>query len=1039
MGERRQITAMFCDMVGSTSLSQRLDPEDTQQVVQHFRARCSKAVERYEGLVSRYLGDGVLIHFGFPTAHEDDAERAVRAGLSILRGADDEQLKDGEAVQVRIGIATGLVVVANLEDAAEVPEKSLVGNALNLAARLQGLAEPNGMVISDLTRRLVGNLFEFDDLGVLELKGFNEPQQVWAVRSEARSEGRFRAQRAMAGLPDFVGRSWEFELLRERWSRAQSGAGQVVLVSGEAGIGKSRLLEQLCADIADDDYTRMRYFCLPYHSNTPFYSVIDQMERAAGIERGQGTETKLERLAAALGPRFRDDPTVMTLCAELLSIPTEGSFPALALTAQQRRLRTQEVLVDMVGELAKAKPVLNLFEDAHWIDPSSNELMERAVARAAEMRLLVVMTGRPEYQPDWIDLPHVTSLALNRLDYDHSLRIAEGIAGGKALPEAVATEILKRTDGVPLFVEELTKALMESGLLAEEEKGYRLVGELPALVVPNTLRDSLMARLDRLGPAKSIAQAGAVIGRSFTFGLLAQITEHGEDHLVEALDSLIDAGLMTRRGLPPDATYTFKHALVQDTAYRSLLRGRRAEIHGWIAQVLEEQFPTVREQEPEVLAHHYLESGRTGPALDHLEKAGLRALGRSNYVEGIASLRKALELLAEQPDSLERDERELRLQTALGGALIATRGFAAPETGATYERAAELCRRVGEDTPSLNPVRYGVFVYHLVQSELALARELAEEFERAAQSQTDPTSHLAASRTLGSCLTFMGEWDEALVNLDRALDLYDRGRHGGLAVTYAQDPRIAALALKSWALLHTGRLDEAVELGESAVTEAHAFGHLHTTAYTLGLAGIMLHQFRGDVPRASKGTEILADTCSRQPVPLWSGLALCLQGWAIGMNGDIEGGLVQLRQGYDEFVATGAKLFLPYYNALMAELHSADGDHQAALDRLDEAQRMMAAKPEGWFAAELDRIQGDMLCAVGEVEKAEASYGRGLARARAQGGLLGELRCASGLAELRRGNDAAKAGLTHLRSIFERFDQGLESHDLVRARKLLEG
>jgi class 3 adenylate cyclase/predicted ATPase len=1035
-GEHRQITAVFCDIVGSTRLAGELGAEEMHAVVQRFRVLCADAVARFDGVVSRYMGDGVLIYFGYPAAHEDDAERAVRAGLDIQRCLAEARSADGYPVHARIGIATGSVVVSELASGELDPERTVLGNALNLAARVQDCAGADGVAIGPLTRRLLGELFLVEDLGEQPLKGFDEPVAIHRIIGEADRLGRFQAQRAAGGLGHFVGRGWELDLLHDRWDHARAGDGQVVLVSGEAGIGKSRLIEQLSLRVRANGGNRILLSCTPYHGNTPFQPVVAQLTHEGGLEASMPAAERLARLRGVLGPLHGQDPTALTLCARLLSVPTEGLLAPLGLTAQQQRRRTQEVLIEVLAERARACPVLLVCEDAHWIDPSTNELIERVAARCPGLQLLLVITARPEYRVGWADLPHVASLMLSRLDQRHAVEIAEGAAGGKSLPGVLIEEILKRTDGVPLFVEELTKNLVESGVLVEHPDRFELAGALPSLTVPSTLRDSLTARLDRLGDAKAVAQAGAVIGRSFGCELLAEVAGVDRGQLAEAMARLVGAGLIVAQGDPPDAIYTFKHALVQDTAYRSMLTARRKALHGRIAEVIESRFPETREQEPEVLARHWLAAGDTARALDYLESAGMRGLARSSYVEGIASLRQALELLERMDPSPERLGRELRLQTALGGALIATRGFAAGETGAAYARAAELCGLIGETT-SLYPVRYGVFVFHLVRGELARARELAREFVKSAEAHEDPAHHLAAHRTLGSCLTFMGEWRDARQHLDRALDLYDRGRHAGLAVTYAQDPRISALALKSWLVLQQGRFDDALALSDAAVSEAQAFEHLHTLAYALGIGGIMVPQFCRDLHGTREAARALSELCRRQPVPLWGSLAFCLEGWCIGMNGDIEAGIRQLTQGYNDFVATGARLFRPYYNTLIADLHLAGGDPKPGLERLELAQQQMQDHHEGWFAAELDCRHADALRTAGDTVAAEARYHRGLTHARAQHGLLSELRLSVGLATLLRDRGDIDAARGLLEPLTGRFEQGFERPDLVGARRLL--
>ncbi|HWX26412.1 MAG TPA: adenylate/guanylate cyclase domain-containing protein, partial [Steroidobacteraceae bacterium] len=686
--ERRQVTVMFSDLVGSTALAARMDPEDLREVISAYQKCVAETVRSFGGFVAKYMGDGVLVYFGYPQAHEDDAERAVRAGLELIPAA--ASLKTQTSLQTRVGIATGLVVVGDLIGSGVAQEQAVVGETPNLAARLQGVAEPNNVVIAESTRKLVGNLFELGDLGPKELKGIAEPVRAWAALRPASVESRFEAFHA-TGLTELVGRDEELELLLRRWSRGNSGEGQVVLLSGEAGIGKSRLTAALLKRLSTEPHTRLRYFCSPQHTDSALYPIISQMERAAGLMHEDSQPSKLDKLDTVLTQSFtsRQDAA---LFAEMLSLANDGRYPTLEMAPLQRRQKTLEALTTQLAALSQSKPVLMIFEDVHWIDPTSLEALGRTVDRIRTLGVLLIVTYRPEFEPPWIGRPHVTAVTLNRLGEREIAALIDGVTGNKPLPESVRQDIIERTDGIPLFVEEMTRAVLEAGA----EDAQRAVAAIPSpsVAVPASLHALLMARLDWLGSAKEVAQIGAVIGREFSHALVAAVARKPEEKLRSALDRLIAAGLLFRQGVAPHASYLFKHALVQDAAYGTLLREPRRALHARIADVLEAQFSAVAE--PELLAHHYTEAGRIEQAIDYWLKAGQRAMQRSANIEAERHLRKGLELLIGLPETTARDFREITLQNTLGVCLMPTRGFGNPEVAAAFTRAAEICKRVDD-------------------------------------------------------------------------------------------------------------------------------------------------------------------------------------------------------------------------------------------------------------------------------------------------------------------------------------------------------
>ncbi len=706
---------MFCDLVGSTALAASMDPEDLREVISAYQKCAAETVRRFDGFVAKYMGDGVLVYFGYPQAHEDDAERAVRAGLDLISGLAG--LKTRASLQTRIGIATGLVVVGDLIGSGEAQERGMVGETPNLAARLQGIAEPNSVVIAEDTRRLLGSLFELQNVGPKELKGIAGSVRAWSVLRPSSVESRFEALHA-GQLTDLVGRDEECELLLRRWSKAKTGEGHVVLLSGEAGIGKSRLTAALLEHLVAEAHTRLRYFCSPQHTDSAFHPIINQMGRAAGLEHDDTPQAKLDKLDALLAQTSTSKQDI-ALLAQLPSLPNDGRYPPLDLTPQQRRQKTIDALISQIEMLTRSSPVLMIFEDAHWSDPSSLELLGRTLDRIATLPVLLIVTFRPEFEPPWIGRPYVTTLTINRLGNREVSAMIDRMIGNNPLLASIRQDIVARTDGIPLFVEEMTKAVVEAG---NEGEARQTAAAIPStiLAVPATLHASLMARLDRLGGAKEVAQVGAAIGREFSHALLASVMRHPEAKLGSALDQLISAGLLFRQGVPPHSTYLFKHALVQDAAYGTLLRESRRALHARIADALESQFPEIAETQPELLARHCTEAGMSEKAAGLWGKAGKQSLERSALVEAAQQLARALDLIAALPATPALRREQIKFQVALIAPLMYVKGYAAPETKSAVERAqllieqAEALGESPENSLLLLLVLYGFWVANYV-------------------------------------------------------------------------------------------------------------------------------------------------------------------------------------------------------------------------------------------------------------------------------------------------------------------------------------
>ncbi|MBP2433906.1 MULTISPECIES: adenylate/guanylate cyclase domain-containing protein [Bradyrhizobium] len=1033
--ERRQVTVMFSDLVGSTSLSARMDPEDLREVISAYQTCVADTVRRFGGFVAKYMGDGVLIYFGYPQAHEDDAERAVRAGLEAIAAV--RALKFSVPLQARVGIATGLVVVGDLIGSGVAQERGIIGETPNLAARLQAMADPNAVIVAESTRRLLGNLFELKDLGPREIKGIPGCIGAWAALRPSLAEGRFEALHA-GGLTELIGRQEELELLLRRWSKAKTGQGQVVLLSGEPGIGKSRLSAAVMERLAFEPHTRLRYFCSPHHQDSALQPIIAQLERAARFEREDTPEAKLEKLAALLAS-VAPPPEDEALLAELLLLPTEGRFPPLSLAPQEKKEKTFEALLRQLQGLARQFPVLMIFEDAHWSDPSSREVFDHVVDRVRGLPILLVVTFRPEYAPPWVGLAHVTTLTLNRLDRAEGIALVRRIAGNKDLPDEIVDEIVERTDGVPLFVEELTKSALES---AANDEGASFVARAPhpALAIPATLHASLMARLDRLGPwAKEIAQIGATIGRDFSYELLAAVADRRDAELHAALDQLADAGLVFRRGTPPQATYLFKHALLQDAAYATLLRKPRRDLHARVARGLAEWFPEKIEARPELLAHHCAEAGAIDEAAMYWGKAAQLAIRRSAMIEARNQLTRALSLLGTLAETPEWSRLELDLQVALGGTLIATRGWAAPETGFAFARALELCERL-RDTSQLLPTLYGQYVFHLVRAELRASHEVAQRALDAAQSTHDAAALVIGHRSVGISLIHLGKLDAARAHLEQAIGHYDPDTHRDLAFRYAYDPLVACKGyLASLTLTQMGYLDQALRRIDEAIAYAETLSHRPSTAFAL-LHACYCHFFRRDEGLLRQRAAALIAECSKQGFAFWLAGGGIYAGWSKVEGGDIEAGLRQLRDGLAKWRAAEASLLMPMHLVVLAEACLRAGQANDALAAVTEALACVERSEERVFDAQVHRCYGDVLLAQSDRNAAEAegSYRHALEIARGQNARLLELRAASSLARLWR--DQGKHGKARdlLAPVYGWFTEGFDTLDLKQAESLLD-
>jgi class 3 adenylate cyclase/predicted ATPase len=1056
--ERRQLTVMFCDLVGSTALSARLDPEDLREVVRQYQQTCAEVIQRHEGYIAQYLGDGLLVYFGYPTAHEDDARRAIRAGLEIVEAIRLQVTGNGgqakrQPLQVRIGIHTGLVVIGDI-GASGRTEQLALGETPNVAARIQGLAEPNTVLISAATQRLIEGQFECQPFGSHLVKGIDTPIAVYHVQSERQSGGYLEGRTTLTPL---VGREQEVGLLFDRWEQVKEGRGQVILLSGEPGIGKSRLAYTLREQVTSEGSLLFEARCSPYHQHSAFYPLIEGLQRTLLLTRQDTDDEKVQKLERALA--LYNMQETLPLFTALLSLPTPSQSPPLSLTPQKQKERTLQALVQLLVAQAERQATVSVWEDLHWVDPSSLEFLSLLIEQIPTSKLLLVLTFRPEFLPLWKPRSHISQMMLNRLGKKQvEAMIAQG-AAGKDLPSEIINQIRIKADGVPLFVEELTKSVVEARLQVTGNGGRegKLVG---VLAIPATLQEALLARLDRLSTARQVAQLGATLGREFSYELLHAVAPTSETDLQVALAKLVEAEILYQRGIGEQAHYFFKHALIQDTAYQSLLKSTRQQYHQQIALTLEDHFPNTKEKQPELLAYHYTEAGLIQEAIPYWQQAGQRSGQRSANAEAISHLNRALKLLKTLPDTPDRAHQELTLQIAYGSASMAAKGYGVPEVEKAYARARELCQQLGE-APQIFPVLVGLNRIYSARAELHIARELGEQCVTLAQRTNDPSLLVEAHRALGTTLYFLGELTSARSHLEQVIALYKPHRDHSLALFYVIDPAVSGLSYNAWVLWLLGYPDQALKRSQEATTLAQELAH----PFTLSVAQMfcpVLYQFRQEWQTAQERAEegvTLATEREFTSGPLAWGMVL--RGWALSEQGQREEGITQIRQGMAAWRATGAEIGRTHFLALLAEAYGKAAQVEEGLQLLTEALELVDKSGECFYEAELYRLKGTLTLQLekqkakskkqkAKIEtdprpltpdpqsEAEAYFHKAIEIARQQQAKSWELRVSTSLARLWQQQGKKTEAHKLLSDVYNWFTEGFDTKDLQEAKALLE-
>ena len=992
--ERRHLTVLFCDMVGSSALSARLDPEDLRHILRAFQNGCGEAIRNFDGHIARYMGDGILAYFGFPAAHEDDAERAVRAALQATKSVSALSFPGATPIEIRIGIATGLVVVGDLIGEGPSREFALIGEAPNLAAQLQQLAKPNQILVAPNTRRLLGQLFELEDLGEQPVKGHSSPVRIWSVLRSSGVASRFEARRS-AHLTPFIGRDAELVLLHECFDKAKGGKGQFIAISGEPGIGKSRLITTFRRQLPRDSCRPLLFQCSSYHTSSPWYPVIRHLEDALDVSYDAPPSLKLQKLEALIDEvPHKKHASIIPLLAPLLGIPTDTHYPPLDLTPQIQKQRTFAAMLELLFAQSERQPILLICEDIHWIDHTSLQLLDLLRQNVSNRKIMIIASFRPEFN---VSDGTIASINLSRLSPALVVSMVKSLDDSCELPTPVIQQIVAKTDGVPLFVEEVTKTVLTEGL---GTKGQVTSGLAWNPTVPDTLHDSLMARLDQLTSTKTVAQVSAAIGREFSFALLEAVAPLPRQDVREAINRLQEAALLHRRERSAVEMYSFKHALVQDAAYASMLRDERHQLHVRIAETLASKFVDVAEGAPEIIALHYTQAREIVPAIQQWLKAGRQASKRSAFMEAITHFQTALKLLEELQEGAQRFELELQLQQSLASASIAAKGFGADETMRALNRALNLCEKLG-DTPQVFPVLNGLVGVHLMRGEFERARAVAQHLLTLAQRSSDKTALLMGHRLLGMSLFVVGELNAAKRELQSAIELYDPAQHAALALVFSLDFKATAQAYLGLTSVLLGDTEGGVAHNRDALAYAQDLRHWHSISYVLSfLAGAYL--VAGNPRAAYPVAERTIASSTEHGFPQWSAGGLMLRGWARIDLGEIEAGLADIRNSIGGLEATGTLIWMQFAHCLLARALVASRELEPALKLVDKILAEIGATGGRWYEAEIHRLKGDILRGQGKLlSEIESCYETAITVARRQGARVWELRAVEALNALR--------------------------------------
>ena len=1039
-GERKQVTVMFCDMEGFTALSEQIGPEEAYSIMDQVYEILIHKVHDYEGTVNEMTGDGIMALFGAPIALEDGPQRAIRSAYSIhremakLSDKMKQERRDVPRLKMRIGIHTGPVVVGTLGNDLRLEFKA-VGDTVNLASRVEGLAEPGATYVTQDAFKLTEGFFRFEALGEEKIKGKEKPVNVYRVIAPSTRRTRFDVS-AERGLTPFVGRQRELELLLNGFERAKGGRGQAFSIMAEAGVGKSRLLYEFRKAVSNEDVTFLEGKCLSYSRGVAYHPVIDILKSNFEIQEGDHEITeKLKRGLKILGA---NEASTLPYLLELLSVNDNG-IDKTPMNPEVKKTQIIEAVKGITLRGSEIRPLIIAHEDLHWVDKSSEDYFKSLLDSISGARIFILFTYRPDFIHTWGGRTYHSQINLNRLSNQESLLMVSNLLRTDDLDRGLEELILEKTEGVPFFIEEFVKSLKDLKIIEKKDTTYHIAKEIQTITIPAKIEEVIMARVDSLlEGAKGLLQLSSVAGREFSHDLIKRVTDLPEEKLLSHLSILKDSELLYERGIYPQSTHIFKHALIQDAAYQSLLKSTRQKYHETIARVLEEDFTKTAEAHPELLGHHFTEAGLTEKAIPYWQMAGEMAIRRSAHVEAISNFTNGLDLLTALPDSPERAQQELDMQIVIGQALSATQGWGAPEVRQAYTRARELCQQVG-DKSQLFQVVTGLRSFYQLHADYQMAYELGQELLTLAQRQDDPAHLLEAHRGLGLSLFYLGELAAACTHLEQGIALYDPEQHRDHAFLYGQDSGMPCFAYASWALWLRGYPDKALQRIHEALDVAHALSHPFSLAYALAFAASM-HQFRQEASRVQEQAEALMTLSKEQKFTFWFPWGMILRGWALVAQGKCKEGRAEMQQGLTAFQATGTKSLLPYFQALVAEAEGSVGHMEEDLRVLTEEQREVKGTEEPWWEAELQRLKGDLLltCEPEDRAKAEICFLQALTVARSQEAKSLELRAAMSLSRLWQSQDKKEEARNLLSDIYGWFTEGFDTADLIEAKALLE-
>jgi len=956
--ERRQLTVMFCDLVGSSQLSQTLDPEDLREIMQQYRRICTQAIEQSEGYTAQFMGDGILAYFGYPQANEDDARRAAHAGMHILNKLSElnEEISPSFNINlsIRIGIHTGLVVIGDILSQGD--DDLALGTTPNIAARIQDFAAANELLVSADTYKLIQGFFRCHDLGEHELKGFNGNFRLFRV--ETVHERRYFGE-DNEYLPLF-GRKQEASLLSDRLDQAIAGTGQAVLLSGEAGIGKSRLAEFLREQVTGVRHTLIECWGSPLFQNSYLHPIISVLRRFWQLDEYSNDEQRIGRIKTTLYELGMNAEESLPILCDLLGIT--GNFPQLPpLSSMEHKRRTLELLLDILSISANKRLVVVIAEDLHWIDPTTLEFLGLLIDQVPTMRILVLLTYRMEFTPPWKPRAHLTQISINRLTRKQSGQLLKRISKGKTLPLEVFEQIIDKTDGIPFFIEELTRTVLDSDQFIEYDDHYRLRMPMSQFTIPSTLQDSLMSKLDRLGPDKELAQICAIVGREFQHDLLKSVIDTSENQFEKSLSALVLSEMLYQRGLPPHSSYMFRHALVHEAAYQSLLKKTRLKYHHIIAAIITERFPNLVEQNPEIIAHHYHQAGVWNKALQFWLIAGERALRRCAGIDAIIHLNKGLECFKHLPDAERNAAFELTLQARLGMANIMTRGYGSAEVEACFSRAYALSHSIQENNQSF-PILCGLWEYYVARSELNSAADLGKLMEKSAQQLATPRLLTEAKRAIGSTLFWQGNLNQAKIYLLEGISEPPNQRQTLASIAVLHDPTIAALSNFACLLWLQDESDEALNHALKAVRLAETINHPFSSAYA-NLFCAVIYQLRNDPEQVLKHVGEVWNIAERYNFVFWQAMSLMLKIWAKEQQQTSQLHIDEFIEAMKLFGSTGSRLTLSYYLAMLANIKIRHGKYHEAMQSLNEAIQHAESSGEAFYMAEIYRLKATCIAA----------------------------------------------------------------------------